>query len=73
MRCLMSAKSNNLSKAKLEKNDEFYTKLSDIENELKYYKDHFKNKVVFCNCDDPFESNFFKYFAMNFNALHLKN
>ena len=72
MRCLMSAKSNNLSKAKLEKNDEFYTKLSDIENELKYYKDHFKNKVVFCNCDDPFESNFFKYFAMNFNALHLK-
>lgn len=68
----MSAKSNNLSKAKLEKNDEFYTKLSDIENELKYYKDHFKNKVVFCNCDDPFESNFFKYFAMNFNALGLK-
>lgn len=55
------------------KNDEFYTQLPDIENELKHYKEHFKNKVVFCNCDDPFESNFFKYFAMNFNALGLKN
>lgn len=64
--------SNSLLNAKKAKNDEFYTQLPDIENELKHYKEHFKNKVVFCNCDDPFESNFFKYFAMNFNALGLK-
>ena len=69
MRCLMS---NSLLNAKKAKNDEFYTQLPDIENELKHYKEHFKNKIVFCNCDDPFESNFFKYFAMNFNALGLK-
>lgn len=54
------------------KKDEFYTQLSDIENELKHYKQHFKDKTVFCNCDDPYESNFFKYFAANFNALGLK-
>lgn len=54
------------------KQDEFYTQLSLIENELKHYKAHFRGKVVFCNCDDPYESNFFKYFAMNFNALGLK-
>lgn len=54
------------------KQDEFYTQLSDIEKELKHYKDQFKNKVVYCNADDPFESNFFKYFASNFNALKLK-
>lgn len=54
------------------KKDEFYTQLSDIENELKHYKHHFKDKTVFCNCDDPYESNFFKYFAANFNALGLK-
>ena len=64
--------SDNLRKANKEKNDEFYTQLSDIENELKHYKSHFKNKVVYCNCDDPYESNFFKYFAMNFNFLWLK-
>lgn len=64
--------SNSLLNAKKAKNDEFYTQLPDIENELKHYKEHFKNKIVFCNCDDPFESNFFKYFAMNFNALGLK-
>jgi len=52
-----------LKKAITEKNDEFYTLLSDIEKELKHYKDQFKNKVVYCNADDPFESNFFKYFA----------
>ena len=63
---------SNLHIAKGNKNDEFYTQLSDIENELKHYKQHFKNKVVFCNCDDPYESNFFKYFAMNFNSLGLK-
>lgn len=62
----------NLTNAKNAKNDEFYTVLSDIENELKYYRDQFKGKVVLCNCDDPYESNFFKYFAMNFNLLGLK-
>lgn len=62
----------NLHKAGREKNDEFYTQLTDIEKELKHYKDQFRNKVVYCNCDDPFESNFFKYFAANFNALGLK-
>lgn len=61
-----------LSKAKTAKEDEFYTQLSDIERELRHYKDFFKGKVVLCNCDDPFESNFFKYFAMNFNSLELK-
>lgn len=58
--------------AKQQKFDEFYTQLADIENELKYYKDQFRGKVVFCNCDDPYESNFFKYFASNFNYLGLK-
>lgn len=62
----------SLAKAKKEKNDEFYTKLTDIEKELRHYREHFEGKVVFCNCDDPYESNFFKYFAMNFNALKLK-
>jgi len=62
----------NLHKAKNAKKDEFYTQLSDIERELKHYKDQFRGKVVYCNCDDPFESNFFKYFAANFNALGLK-
>ncbi len=62
----------NLHKAKNAKKDEFYTQLPDIERELKHYKKHFKGKVVYCNCDDPFESNFFKYFAANFNALRLK-
>lgn len=66
------ASNSNLQRANKEKNDEFYTQLVDIENELKHYKEHFKNKVVFCNCDDPYESNFFKYFAMNFNFLGLK-
>lgn len=62
----------NLHKAKEAKNDEFYTMLTDIEKELKHYKDHFKGKVVYCNCDDCYESNFFKYFALNFNHLGLK-
>lgn len=62
----------NLHRAKEEKNDEFYTQLVDIENELKHYRNHFQGKTVFCNCDDPFESNFFKYFAMNFKFLGLK-
>jgi hypothetical protein len=63
---------NNLKKAKSGKNDEFYTELTDIEKELRHYKDHFKNKVVFCNCDDPRVSNFFHYFSYNFEALGLK-
>ncbi|GIK10607.1 MAG: putative adenine-specific methylase [Chloroflexota bacterium] len=61
-----------LDNAKKNKADEFYTQLSDIEAEMRHYKDQFRGKVVFCNCDDPFESNFFKYFAMNFNFLGLK-
>lgn len=63
---------SNLHKAKKARNDEFYTMLSDIENELKHYRDHFKGKVVYCNCDDARESNFFKYFSMNFEFLGLK-
>jgi len=62
----------NLHKASQAKKDEFYTQLVDIENELKHYKDQFRDKVVFCNCDDPYESNFFKYFANNFNHFGLK-
>ena len=65
-------KNSNLTRARRAKNDEFYTQLSDIEKELKHYKEHFKGKTVLCNCDDPFESNFFKYFATNFNHLGLK-
>ena len=53
---------SNLHRAKKVKNDEFYTMLSDIENELRHYRDHFKDKVVYCNCDDPRQSNFVKYF-----------
>ena len=62
----------DLGQARTGKKDEFYTQLSDIEKELIHYREHFRNKVVFCNCDDPYESNFFKYFALNFNALGLK-
>jgi len=61
-----------LRKAKINKNDEFYTQLSDIESELQHYKNHFKGKVVFCNCDDPRISNFFNYFALNFKELGLR-
>ena len=70
----MATKSSNsnLHKAGRAKQDEFYTQLIDIEKELKHYKEQFRGKVVYCNCDDPFESNFFKYFALNFNALGLK-
>lgn len=66
------AGNSSLRKANAIKEDEFYTQLSDIECELKHYKKHFKDKIVFCNCDDPYESNFFKYFALNFNYLGLK-
>ena len=66
------ALNKNLHKAKRAKNDEFYTLLNDVANELKHYRKELRGKVVLCNCDDPFESNFFKYFAANFNALGLK-
>lgn len=66
------AGNKNLSSSRSDRADEFYTQLSLIESELKYYKEHFKGKVVLCNCDDPYESNFFKYFAINFNSLGLK-
>lgn len=62
----------NLNAAKEAKKDEFYTQLVDIENELKHYRQHFRGKTILCNCDDPYESNFFKYFANNFNAFGLK-
>jgi hypothetical protein len=61
-----------LENARKNKKDEFYTQRADIEAEMRHYRDHFRGKVVFCNCDDPYESNFFKYFASNFNFLGLK-
>lgn len=63
---------NSLNRAKNIVDDEFYTRLTDIEKELRHYKKHFAGKTVLCNCDDPFESNFFKYFVLNFNRLDLK-
>lgn len=63
---------NNLNAAKKAKNDEFYTQSSDIEEELRHYTKHFKNKVVYCNCDDPTESNFWHYFYRSFGYLGLK-
>lgn len=66
------ANNTALGKAKDARQDEFYTQLADIENELRHYRPHFKGKTVLCNCDDPYESNFFKYFALNFNKLRLK-
>lgn len=62
----------NLTKAKKNKKDEFYTQLSDIENELRHYKKHFKDKVIYCNCDDPRVSNFFHYFSYRFEQLGIK-
>lgn len=62
----------NLNAAKTAKKDEFYTQLVDIERELQHYWQHFRGKTVLCNCDDPYESNFFKYFALRFNQLGLK-
>ena len=61
-----------LNAAKAAKKDEFYTQMIDIERELQHYWPHFRGKVVLCNCDDPYESNFFKYFALQFNQLGLK-
>lgn len=62
----------NLSAAKAAKKDEFYTQFEDIQRELQHYWQHFRGKTVLCNCDDPYESNFFKYFASRFNQLGLK-
>ena len=61
-----------LTKAAKAKNDEFYTQISDIENELNHYRKHFVGKTILCNCDDPRVSNFFRYFALNFQTLGLK-
>ncbi len=66
------AGNSNLHMSKSGRTDEFYTQLSTIEEELRHYRKYFKDKTVLCNCDDPYESNFFKYFALNFNALGLK-
>ena len=66
------AKNNNLHNAKRAKNDEFYTRLEDIEKEMCHYREHFRGKVVYCNCDDPKESNFFKFFSLQFEFLGLK-
>ena len=68
----MAKKERLLNAAAKAKKDEFYTQLTDIEKEMRYYRKHFKGKTVLCNCDDPFESNFFKYFVLNFNRLGLK-
>lgn len=68
----MANKNKNLNTAAKAKKDEFYTRIEDIENECGHYTKFFRDKIIFCNCDDPFESNFFAYFAMNFNAFGLK-
>lgn len=68
----MAGNNSNLGAAKRAKNDEFYTQLTDIEKELRHYRKHFKDKTVLCNCDDPFESNFFKYFVLNFNSSRIE-
>lgn len=66
------AKNDNLHKAKDAKNDEFYTRIEDVAEELRHYKKHFAGKVVFCNCDDPTWSAFWRYFHLNFAELGLK-
>lgn len=67
-----STRLSELSNARSAKQDEFYTQLADISNELKHYKAQLRGKTILCNCDDPYESNFFKYFALNFNTLGIK-
>ena len=68
----MTKRNNNLNAAKIARNDEFFTQLSDIENELKYYREHFRDKTVYLNCDDPRESKFFHFFSCQFEFLGLK-
>ena len=65
-------KNDNLEKAKKEKNDEFYTQMIDIEKELSYYINHFRDKIIYCNCDDYQYSNFVKYFVEHFQELGIK-
>lgn len=69
---MAKSKNADLGVAKTARKDEFYTQLTDIEKEMRYYRKYFKDKTALCNCDDPFESNFFKYFVLNFNRLGLK-
>lgn len=69
---ITETKNSFLNQAGRAKKDEFYTQYSDIEVEIAHYKKQFEDKIVFCNCDDPFESNFFRYFVLNFNELKLK-
>ena len=69
---IKKALNSNFMRAKKAKNDEFYTQISDIENELKYYRDQFRNKTVYCNCDDPVESEFYRYFHLNFHFFGMK-
>jgi len=71
-RLIGMALNKNLNQAKRNRKDEFYTRLEDIENELRHYKDHFKGKVVYCNCDDPTVSNFFKYFSLKFADFRIR-
>lgn len=66
------ATNRDMIKANRDKKDEFYTQLSDIEKEMKHYQEQFRDKVIFCNCDDPIDSNFWKYFELNFTKLGLK-
>ena len=66
------ADNKGMAKAKSGKKDEFYTIYEEIQSELNHYEKHFSGKVVFCNCDDPYESNFFQFFVRNFNYLKLK-
>lgn len=68
----MTMANNNLHDAKAAKKDEFYTSIEDISNGLRHYRDFFRGKSVLCNCDDPYESNFFKFFALNFNSWGLR-
>ena len=68
----MPSKNDALKQASKNKKDEFYTQLSDIEKEMKYYQDYFKGKTILCNCDDPMDSNFFLYFELNFTKLGIK-
>ena len=68
----LKIKNKNLHNARRDKKDEFYTQITDIENELYHYRDHFKDKVVLCNCDDPYISKFFYYFSSLFNVRGIK-
>jgi hypothetical protein len=72
IRAASNLNNRSLSQARRAKQDEFYTQLVDIEKELKHYRAQLQDKIILCNCDDPYESNFFRYFALNFNALGLK-